>query len=267
MSQVFHTSANVRLAVYRQGEGLPFVFQHGLCGAEGQPGQVFPEGEGYSRITAECRGHGASEAGDLAEISIATFADDVASVIETSLLSPPVVGGISMGAAISLHLAVKRPDLVKALVLARPAWLCDHNPANMHPNRLAGELLEQFPPHEALRRFELSEDATLLAQEGPDNLTSIRSFFSREPIDVTSALLRRISADGPGITQADIRSISVPTMVIGHKRDAVHPLAYAQQLASWIPGASFVEITPKADDAQAYRNDFRSALSKFLKEI
>lgn len=267
MSHIFQTTANVRLAVYRQGTGLPFVFQHGLCGAEAQPAQVFPDGEGFSRLTVECRGHGASEAGDVAEFSIPTFADDIASVIETFLPTVPVVGGISMGAAISLRLAVKRPDLVRALVVARPAWLCDPNPANMRPNLLAGKLLGQFPPGEALRRFEASEDAKILEQEGPDNLTSIRSFFSREPIGITSALLRKISADGPGVTEDDVRSISVPTIVIGHKRDAVHPLAYAQQLATWIPGATFVEIASKADDAQAYRNDFRAALSKFLKEI
>ena len=267
MSQVFHRTGDVRLAVCREGEGTPFVFQHGLCSDQAQPGQVFPEGEGYSRVTVECRGHGASASGDTSQFSIPAFTDDIARVIDDSGMERPVIGGISMGAAIALRLAVRRPDLAKALVIARPAWLCAQNPDNMFPNLLAGELLDRFAPEEAKRRFELSDAAEHLAKEGPDNLTSIRGFFTREPIDVTSALLRRISSDGPGVTENEVRAISVPTLVIGHGRDAVHPIAYARKIASWIPGARFVEITPKADDAQAYRNDFRSALSKFLKEI
>ncbi|WP_296747185.1 alpha/beta hydrolase [Mesorhizobium sp.] len=267
MSRNFQTAGGVRLAVYAEGEGMPFVFQHGLCGDQAQPGQVFPSGEGFSRVTVECRGHGASDPGPLADFSIPTFARDIATVIQGAGIEHPVIGGISMGAAISLHLAVKRPDLVKALVIARPAWLSASGPDNMFPNLLAGELLELFPPDEARRRFELSDAAEHLAKEGPDNLTSIRGFFAKEPIGVTSALLRRISADGPGVTEEELRAISVPTIVIGHGRDAVHPIEYARKIASWIPGANFVEITPKADDALAYRNDFRSALSKFLKEI
>jgi hypothetical protein len=34
-----------------------------------------------------------------------------------------------------------------------------------------------------------------------------------------------------------------------------------------IPAARLVEITPKADDADAYRADFRAVLSSFLREL
>ena len=43
------------------------------------------------------------------------------------------VGGISMGAAIALRIAALRPDLVSALVLARPAWLDANGPENIQP--------------------------------------------------------------------------------------------------------------------------------------
>jgi pimeloyl-ACP methyl ester carboxylesterase len=137
----------------------------------------------------------------------------------------------------------------------------------MYANYLAGELLRQFDPEDARQHFEASEAALKLAKDGPDNLASIRGFFTREPTTVTSALLTSISSDGPGVSQAGIRRIAVPTLVIGHERDAVHPLNYARTLANWIPDSRFVEITPKADDAEAYRHDFRAALARFLKEI
>lgn len=267
MNPLRHAVDGVNLAVYEEGEGEPFVFQHGLCGDQAQPGQVFPADAGFRRITVECRGHGISDVGPKAALSIATFADDIAGYLAARGMERPVVGGISMGAAIALRLAVRRPELVRALVIARPAWICAANPENMAPNRIAGELLDRYPAEEARRRFEASPLAEDLKRDGPDNLASVRGFFTREPIDVTAALLRAISTDGPGITEAEVSAIAVPTLVIGHERDVVHPLGHAQSLASMIPGARLVEITPKADDAGAYRADFRAALAAFLGEL
>jgi pimeloyl-ACP methyl ester carboxylesterase len=243
------------------------VFQHGLCGDAAQPVQVFPNDIGWRCLTLECRGHGRSDTGPVGNLSIATFADDIADLIETRTLNKPVLGGISMGSAISLRLAVTRPHLMLALVLARPAWLDAPAPQNMQPNALVGKLLRDFDPEEARRRFEVSETAKLLQISGPDNLASLRGFFLREPFSVTAELLCRISEDGPGVTEEQIRNISLPTLVIGHERDHVHPISYAQTLAEWIPNARFVEITPKADSLEAYRNDFRSALTKFLENL
>lgn len=259
------SSDRPKLSVVRRGRGRPVLFQHGLCGDARQPADVFPL-DLFECLTVECRGHGASEAGDPERIGIATFADDVAAVLDGQALGPVVVGGISMGAAIALRLAVVRPDLVKALVLARPAWTVDAAPPNMEPNALVGRLLASFEPDDARARFEATATAGELAAHAPDNLVSLRSFFSREPLATTAALLTRISADGPGVAPGEVRAIRVPTLVIGHERDWVHPLATARQLVSFIPGATLSVIPPKADDLEGYRTGFRRSLAAFLQE-
>lgn len=255
------------LAVVETGAGRPMLFQHGLCGTAGQPAAVFPEGRGWRCLTLECRGHGQSEAGPAEGFSLATFADDLASLIESRELAPVVTGGISMGAALALRLAVTRPKLVRALVVARPAWLTEKAPPNLKPNVAVGELLAAYPPAEALARFEASALAPRLAAEAPDNLASLRGFFAREPAAVTSALLTRISRDGPGVSKADLAHLSLPVLVIGTAQDAIHPLPLAKTLAAAIPTARFVEITPKAADRAAYVRDFRAALAGFLEEL
>ena len=228
------------------GPGLPVLFQHGLCGAEGQVADVFPATPTYRRLTLECRGHGRSDPGPLAALSIATFTDDLIALIERHIHRPVVIGGISMGAAIASRLAVTRPDLVRALILARPAWITDHPPA------LARTLFGQ------------SDIARDLAAEAPDNLTSLLGFFDRTPHDVTAALLTFISADGPGITTADLRALAIPTLVLGHTRDVIHPLPHAIALAELIPAARLVRITPKSIDRARYIADLQAALAAFL---
>lgn len=262
-----HVHDNLAFAVAESGDGVPVLFQHGLCGDANQPAEVFPPGAGWRCITLECRGHGRSEAGSPERFSIANFADDVCSVIEERALGPLVVGGISMGAAIALRLAVMRPDLVRGLILGRPAWLDAPAPLNMQPNAEVGELLRRYPVPEARARFESSETARMLEAEAPDNLASLRSFFAREPITVTRELLTRISADGPGVSRSEVAGIRVPALVIGCGRDLVHPLSLAHTLADRIPAARMVEITPKADSLDRYRLDFQRAVAAFLRDL
>ena len=64
-----------------------------------------------------------------------------------------------------------------------------------------------------------------------------------------------------------MRRISVPTLVIGHDRDVIHPLAYARHLAEKIPGARLVKITSKAEGRSNYIADFRKAMGDFLKDL
>jgi pimeloyl-ACP methyl ester carboxylesterase len=214
----------------------------------------------------ECRGQGRSDPGPPAELSIRTFGEDLAFLAESLGIERAIVGGISMGAAIALRLAVVRPDLVSGLVLARPAWLFDRAPDNMRPYGLVGALLGGQDPSAARDAFERSDVAGKLAREAPDNLASLLGFFDRPAPATTAALLTAIAADGPGpgVDEAEVRRIAVPTLVIGHADDLVHPLAYARRLAATIPGARLAEITSKVADRARYVAEFRSALSTFL---
>ena len=245
------------------GSGTPIVFQHGLCGDINQTREAIPAS--LRLITLECRAHGASEAGD--DFSIPTFADDIAALITDLDLGPIILGGISMGAAIATRLAVHRPDLVRALALVRPAWLTAAAPANMQPNAEVGALLAQMPADAARAAFRASPTYEHLAKTAPDNLASLLSFFERQPIATTAALLQAIAADGPGITEPDLAALTIPTLVIGTAHDAIHPWSMAQRLATLIPQAKLVEATPKSIDKSRYITDLHTALAAFSEDI
>lgn len=255
----------LRLAVHGGGSTDPaLVFQHGLCGDAGQVAEAMA-GLAPQRWTClECQGHGASDLGQTP--SIADFAQDVAVLIE-SLPGPVMLGGISMGAAIATRLAVIRPDLVRALLLVRPAWVTEAAPTNMAPNAEVGDLLSRFAASEARHRFTESATAKRLRTEAPDNLASLMGFFDRLPQPATARLLTIISADGPGISPADLRALRLPVLICATDEDAIHPAAHAQSLANLIPQSQLAHLPPKGRDKPAHLAALAAAMTRFLKEI
>jgi pimeloyl-ACP methyl ester carboxylesterase len=259
------TRNGLRLAVHGGGTaGPPMVFQHGLCGDARQVAEAMPPLAPQRWVSVECPGHGASDMA--ATPSIDGFSEDVAALTET-LPGPVVLGGISMGAAIATRLAVIRPDLVRALVLVRPAWVTDAAPANMAPNAQVGDLLARLSPDAARAAFAASATAQRLTHQAPDNLTSLMGFFARAPQADTARLLTAISADGPGITEADLRALRLPTLVCVTDEDAIHPAAHGETLTRLIPGAHLTRLPPKGRDKAAHLTALSAALRPFLMEV
>lgn len=255
----------LRLAVHDGGtQGPALVFQHGLCGDARQVAEAMAGIAPQRWVSLECPGHGTSNMAPAP--SIASFADDVAALIET-LPGPVVLGGISMGAAIACRLAVTRPDLVRGLVLVRPAWVTDAAPANMAPNAEVGALLSRLPADQARQTFADGDTARQLAREAADNLASLMGFFDRTPQQDTARLLTAISNDGPGITPADLHRLRLPVLICATAEDAIHPAAHAAALASMIPQAQLIHLPPKGRDKPAHLAALTAALHQFLKEI
>jgi pimeloyl-ACP methyl ester carboxylesterase len=161
---------------------------------------------------------------------------------------------------------VRRPELVTALVVARPAWMFAPAPDNMRPIGLVADLLRKHALPIAREIFEQSETARRLARDAPGNLASLRGFFANHDPKTRAALIGSIARDGPGVTESEAANIAVPTLVIGTTEDTIHPLYFAEALAAIIPGARFDRITSKSVDPRRHAEEFAGALSGFLEE-
>ena len=267
MTKTVHelTCDGVRLAVHcDRNNGIPVVFQHGLGGVVDDVATVFPPGASFERWTLECRGHGLSAPGDSAHFSIPTFTEDVVAMIKHFDLGPVILGGISMGAAISLRLAIVYPELVRGLVLARPAWFADPAPDHLNFITQVGELLAKLPARQAHEAFLQTPTAKLLAEQAPSNLESLEGFFASPAPEITAELLTRIAADGPAVSEKQISQLDIPVLVIGTSADLIHPFDLAQQFKDTIPKAEIVEITAKSKDEEAHARDFQLVVNKYL---
>jgi pimeloyl-ACP methyl ester carboxylesterase len=259
----FRTEDGCLLAYEDSGQGIPVLWQHGLGADRNQPAEVFPAITGIRRLTLECRGHGNSELGDPTRLSIATFEADALALLNHLRITQAIVGGISLGAAISMRLAALHPERVAGLILARPAWVIGPS-STMAPYLEIAELIEKFGAAEGARHFEGSTCLAEVATISPDNAASLKSFFTKPNPESTIALLSSIPKDSPGVDEEMIAKIAAPTLIIANDHDYVHPLAYANHLKQILPNATLQIITAKSINKDLYKLDFTGSLRRFL---
>ncbi len=256
---------SVSLALHRQeGKPLGCLFQHGLGADYQQCLEIFPESLSFGFACLDCRAHGASDYGDVRHLSLATFAADLVQVIEQQMEPPIVLGGISMGASLSLRIAATRPDLVRALILARPAWALKAAPPNMQPNLLVGELLTRHSANEARQIFSGTETYSQLQRSSPDNLASLLSFFDRPDALEFGHVLCSISNDGPEIDELLLHNWQTPTLVLSTPDDHVHPVELADELAERLNARPVVSLPAKHNNKSRYVQEFKQHLTDFL---
>src|SRR5881398_2245900 len=118
----FAEARGCRLRYLVAGEGEPLVLIHGLGGAAANWLALAPLLlPGRRVLIPELPGHGGSAPLPAAP-SLNGFADRIALLAERELGQTAVVGH-SLGGAISLRMAIRRPDLVSGLVLAGAAGI------------------------------------------------------------------------------------------------------------------------------------------------
>src|ERR671931_691897 len=128
----FIEARGCRLRCLLAGGGEPLLLVHGLGGAAANWLALAPLLlPGRAMLVPDLPGHGGSEALPAAQ-SLNAYADRLALLLDR----PAAVVGHSLGGAIALRLAIRRPELVSALVLARGGL-----PA---PPALPAEIAEAF---------------------------------------------------------------------------------------------------------------------------
>lgn len=248
-----------------RGSGVPFVFQHGLGGDIAQPTGLFPPPEGVRLISFDCRAHGATSLGQEAKLNIATFADDLVALLDRLDIPQAVVGGISMGAAVALKVALRYPQRVRGLVLSRVAWLDEPHPANLHVyDQIAAHIREQGAER-GLQTFQQSAAYRAVLAESPDAAQSLVGQFTQLRAEECVARLERIPHDAPNRDRREWKTIQVPTLVLANRQDPIHPYAYGEELARNIPRAQFQELTPKSVNPAAHVAGVRRFLAEFLR--
>lgn len=258
----------IRFHYVDEGEGMPFIFQHGLGGDVQQTADVYAAQAGIRFVSMDCRGHGDTRPVGAAEaFTFYTFADDVVALMDTLGLEQAVVGGISMGAGVSLNMALRYPARVKGLVLSRPAWLDQPMPHNLWILTEVARYIRQYGAVEGLEVFKQTVAYQAILQEAPDVAKSLVGQFTHPRAEETVIKLERMPQDAPCADRAAWANIGVPTLVLGNHVDPMHPYAMAEVLAAGIPNARLRELTSKSVDKARHVQEARTFIGEFLRGI
>src|SRR5215471_9002676 len=115
------TSRGFDLYYEEVGEGVPILLVHPAGATASTWGAVTEELARIGRVIAYDRRGYARSGGELVH-SMSTHTADAASLLEHLDSPPAIVVGTSAGAAIAVDLAVRRPDLVRAVVAHEFPW-------------------------------------------------------------------------------------------------------------------------------------------------
>jgi pimeloyl-ACP methyl ester carboxylesterase len=252
-----------RVAYRSWGSGeRTLVLIHGLLLNSGMFARLAPElaARGNRVVCIDLLGHGESEKPeDYSMYSMTAFADQVATLVAHLGVERAVVGGTSLGANVSLELAVTRPDRTRALVIEMPvldnallAVALAFTPI-MFASTFGAPLLRVVAG--ATRRIPRSHH---LLDLGLD-------WLRRDP-STSAWVLQGLLLGRTCPPRAERRQIAAPALVVGHRADPIHPFSDSGELASELPRAELVNAHSILE-WRVYPNRLDEALAEFLDQV
>lgn len=222
--------------VHGEGEQV-LVLIHGLLMNRRMYDHLAPEmaSRGNRVVTVDLLGHGDSDKPtDMRIYSMSSFAKQVATLVDHLDLRAPVVGGTSLGANVSLELAVHHPERAGGLLVEMPVL----------EDALLGAALIFTPLLLTLRfgRPLLSTSSQALQRLPRTNylLDILLDFLRRDPT-CSQAVLEGVLFAGAAPPPEERRAIEQPALVIGHPNDPLHPFSDAGMLVEEMPNARLVD--------------------------
>ena len=226
------------LAYTQYGEGSRIVvLLHGLLFSQRmhEPLAEALAERGNRVITLDLLGHGQSERPlDPPAYSMTLFGEQVIAVLDHLEIEEAVVLGTSLGANTALEAAALAPERLRGMVIEMPV--------------LDGALLAcavAFTP--LMIALSFGEPAMRVIQAGARRVPRLPWLA-----DILVDLVRQDPAPGAAVLQglffgriaphrSERRRIPTPTLVIGHRRDPVHPFSDAGMLAEELPNGRLLE--------------------------
>ena len=226
----------------RYGKGRPVVALHGF-GATSYTWRhmLTPLLAGHDTWTVDLRGHGKSARPEDAHYALRDYADQLHAFIISNDIKNMTLVGHSMGGGIALLLAMrlmKEPGRLNSLILVNAISYPQAIPFLMRLLRmpLIGSLMLRCVPATTCMRAGLKAsyyDASKITEDAVhEYAVNLRDRAGRDMFMQTARQI--IPDDIDALTRA-YKDISVPTLILWGREDALVPLSHAERLARDIP--------------------------------
>lgn len=197
---------------------------------------------GYRVVLMDLLGHGRSDRPrHAAEHRMDLYARHVVALLDHLRVRRAVLGGLSLGADVALQAAVAAPDRVQGLILEMPVL---ENAAPAAAMFFVPLLLALHYLSPLVRP--LTSVVARLPRPASTFIEVALGLASADPHE-TAAVLHGVLLGPIAPTVEERQAIQVPTLVIGHRSDLLHPYSDAEKVAGQIPGARLVEARSIAE--------------------
>jgi pimeloyl-ACP methyl ester carboxylesterase len=262
-SRTFRFDGNdLAYEVHGEGDRL-IVYLHGLL-LDAEVNRGIAEAlarRGNRVVLLDLLGHGRSDHPEHASLyRIDLYAHQVFALLDHLGADEAVLGGVSLGANVSLQAAVLAPERVRGLVLEMPAleWAVPAAAVLFVPLVLG--LHYARPVANVIARLMRSLPRTPF---GP--LNSMLNAASLPP-DQMASVLHGILVGPTAPAVEERRTITVPTLVLGHRNDLIHPLNDATNLVRELPNAHLVRARSPLE-LRLWPDRLTSEITDFLAEV
>ncbi len=243
----------------RVGSGPAVLFIHGLTGNRTYwQKQVAALRDRFTVVTIDLRGHGESSKPKTG-YGIGTMAADLAALVRTIGVPRVAIVGWSMGGLVGQELARRLEARASALVLVGtsaggPPASEEEAERRQALRDAAGRDFRAFARTFAPLAFKAGAESPLHAW----HLAEIGKMAPNAALAAADALF---AFDG----RANLAGLSVPTLVIHGRHDALMPLAGGEALAAAIPGATLRIFEESGHSPHLEEPDaFNAAVGEFL---
>ncbi len=236
------TVNGVNLAVDIKGEGPAILFVHGYPLDRTIWRHQVAGLTGFKRIAPDLRGMGLSDAPDLG-YSMATYADDLAALLDTLGIDQAAVCGLSMGGYVAFEFIRRWRSRVRALILIDSRAEADGVDGRRAREAAIAQVREQGAAAiaEAMLPKMLSPETHA---SRPDLVEEVRSLMVATPVPgivgALSAMRDRVDSTPLLATLAPL-----PVLIVVGEDDQLTPPSMAHNMAKAVPGGR-LEIIPKA---------------------
>ncbi len=188
-------------------------------------------------VTVDLLGHGESERPrDMWRYSMRFFADQVVALMDHLEVERAVVMGTSLGANTALEIALEEPERLQGMVIEMPVLDNALLSSALTFTPILVALTFGEPVMKLVARGARAIPRGLLPHYGNVLLDTIR----QEP-GPGAAVLQGLFFGRVAPHRNERRKFQTPALVIGHRRDPVHPFSDAGMLAEELPNGRLLE--------------------------
>jgi pimeloyl-ACP methyl ester carboxylesterase len=211
------------------------VLVHGLLLSQRmhEPLAVDLAEHGHHVVTMDLLGHGASDRPlEPSHYSMTAFGEQIIALLDHLGVAEAVIVGTSLGANAALEAHAIAPDRVRGMVIEMP--VLDH--ALVATVVVFTPLLIGLSTPGPLARGVARLARAVPAGRLPFYADVALDVFRQDP-GPSGAVLRGLFFGRVAPPAGERRELTAPALVIGHKRDPVHPFSDAGMLAAELPNA------------------------------